>query len=167
MRTLRWADVDLFKRELRIRRSKTQAGHRTLPLNSDALAAFGRLYERAQSIGSCEPDYFVFPACENGRIDPTRHQKSWRTAWRSMTRAAGLEGLRCHDMRHQCITELAEAGHSDATLMAIAGHMSRQMLEHYSHVRMAAKRTALDSLSSGLMEQPANVTRSTSQGAIQ
>jgi hypothetical protein len=28
------------------------------------------------------------------------------------------------------------------------------MLEHYSHVRMAAKRTALDGLESGLMGAP-------------
>ena len=28
-------------------------------------------------------------------------------------------------------------------LMALAGHMSRQMLEHYLHVRMAAKRAVL------------------------
>jgi hypothetical protein len=30
--------------------------------------------------------------------------------------------------------------------MAIAGHVSRKMLEHYSHIRMAAKRTALDAI---------------------
>jgi hypothetical protein len=29
--------------------------------------------------------------------------------------------------------------------MAVAGHMSRRMLEHYSHARMAAKRTVLES----------------------
>jgi hypothetical protein len=46
---------------------------------------------------------------------------------------------------------MAEAGASDSTLMAVAGHMSRRMLEHYSHVRMAAKRTALEKLESGLM----------------
>jgi len=34
---------------------------------------------------------------------------------------------------------MAEAGASDATLMAVAGHMSHRMLEHYSHVRMAAR----------------------------
>ena len=39
--------------------------------------------------------------------------------------------------------------------MAVAGHMSRRMLEHYSHVRMAAKRTVLDKLESGLMGAPA------------
>jgi hypothetical protein len=49
---------------------------------------------------------------------------------------------------------MAEAGASDATLMAVAGHVSRRMLEHYSHVRMAAKRTALDKLESGLMGVP-------------
>ena len=31
--------------------------------------------------------------------------------------------------------------------MAIAGHVSPKMLQHYSHVRIQAKRTALDSLS--------------------
>ena len=32
--------------------------------------------------------------------------------------------------------------------MAIAGHISTRMLDHYSHVRIQAKREALDSLSS-------------------
>ena len=30
--------------------------------------------------------------------------------------------------------------------MAIAGHVSRKMLEHYSHIRMEAKRVALDAI---------------------
>ena len=32
--------------------------------------------------------------------------------------------------------------------MAIAGHLSRQMLEHYSHVRMQAKREAVKAIDS-------------------
>ena len=31
-------------------------------------------------------------------------------------------------------------------IMAIAGHVSREMLEHYSHIRLEAKRKALESL---------------------
>src|SRR5262245_31626114 len=69
-------------------------------------------------------------------------------------RMAPLRGLRLHDLRHQAITAMAEAGASDATLMAVAGHMSRRMLEHRSHVRMAAKRMVLDKLESGLMDKP-------------
>ncbi len=30
--------------------------------------------------------------------------------------------------------------------MSISGHLSRKMLEHYSHIRMAAKRAALDAI---------------------
>jgi hypothetical protein len=37
--------------------------------------------------------------------------------------------------------------------MAIAGHVSPKMLAHYSHVRIQAKRTALDSLSTKQAER--------------
>lgn len=182
LKNICWRDVDLFDRILTIRRSKTDAGHRTIPLNGDAVAALARLRERAELNKATEPVHFVFPTCEHERIDPTRPQKSWRTAWRKMLRetarragreaartaltegrgigqakaawrraAAGFIGFRFHDLRHQAITELAEGGATDATLMALAGHMSRQMLEHYSHVRMAAKRSATDKLQGGLM----------------
>ncbi len=33
--------------------------------------------------------------------------------------------------------------------MSIAGHVSQQMLAHYSHVRIEAKRKALDALAEG------------------
>src|SRR6202042_1644287 len=82
-------------------------------------------------------------------LDSGRGLRGAIAAWRRA--AAPFRGLRFHDLRHQAITEMAEAGASDATLMAVSGHMSRRMLEHYSHVRMAAKRTALDKLESGLM----------------
>jgi integrase len=183
LKNLRWRDVDLFDRVMTIRRSKTESGHRPIPLNGDALAALARLRERAEDHGAGEPEHFVFPTCEHERIDPTRPQKSWRTVWRKLVKeaakrsgrtaaraalvagrgiggakagwrraAAPFHGLRFHDLRHQAITELAEGGASDATIEALAGHMSRRMLEHYSHVRMAAKRMALDKLESGLMK---------------
>jgi len=41
---------------------------------------------------------------------------------------------------------LAESKASDQTIMAIAGHVSKKMLQHYSHVRLEAKRDALDAL---------------------
>jgi hypothetical protein len=77
-------------------------------------------------------------------FDPTRPIRTWRKAWNNLTKKAGL---RFHDLRHHAITELAESGASEQTIMAIAGHVSRKMLERYSHIRMEAKRTALESLS--------------------
>jgi hypothetical protein len=41
---------------------------------------------------------------------------------------------------------------SEQTLMSIAGHLSRKMLEHYSHIRMAAKRLALDAIAKPVSE---------------
>lgn len=81
-------------------------------------------------------------------IDVTRSQQSWRTAWRNLTTEAGLKGLRFHDLRHHAITKLAETGVPDQTLMAIAGHVSPDMLEHYSHIRQEAKCEAVAAISS-------------------
>jgi hypothetical protein len=44
------------------------------------------------------------------------------------------------------ITDLAESGAGDQTIMDIAGHVSKNMLKHYSHIRMEAKREALESI---------------------
>ena len=51
-----------------------------------------------------------------------------------------------HDNRHTLVTELAESGAGDEVIMSIAGHVSRAMLSRYSHVRMEAKRRALDDI---------------------
>ncbi|HXY15429.1 MAG TPA: hypothetical protein VEI26_13090 [Terriglobales bacterium] len=52
-------------------------------------------------------------------------------------------------MRHTAITTLAESGASDFTIMSVAGHISPKMLERYSHVRMEAKRKAIEALAQG------------------
>src|ERR1035437_540807 len=160
LKGLQWCDVDLFARTLTIRKSKTAAGERVVPLTGVAVSALARLRQRAEGFGSVEPSHYVFAAFVpkftfNGKrvvdynvtgFDPTRHVKSWRTAWRTLTKKAGLPGFRFHDLRHCAITQLAENGTSDSTIMAIAGHVSRRMLERYSHVRMEAKRTAMEAL---------------------
>ena len=91
IRNLRWQDVDVFSRVVTICRSKTAAGHRTIPLNGDAMAALARLLERARANGSSEPEHYVFPTCENLIVDPSRPQKGWRTAWRKLVREAARQ----------------------------------------------------------------------------
>jgi integrase len=157
---LRLRDVDLLNKTLTIRRAntKTDAGARVVPLNIDAMLACTRLLDRARKLGCVEPEHYLLPAAlfrhtkkgdeltGSSGFAPTRPMQSWRTAWRNLTVAASLPGLRFHDLRHHSITKLAEAGVPDQTLMAIAGHVSREMLEHYSHIRMAAKRDAVAAL---------------------
>ena len=70
-----------------------------------------------------------------------------KTAWKKVKEDAGVTG-RFHDTRHTFITDLAESGEAgDETIRDLAGHVSKQMLKHYSHIRMEAKRRAVDSLS--------------------
>jgi len=101
-------------------------------------------------LGAISPDHYLIPRRVGGKLyDPTKPPSrwGWRTAWRKLTEEAGLGGLRPHDLRHHAITKLAESPEaSEQTIMSIAGHVSREMLEHYSHVRQEAKRRAVESL---------------------
>ena len=153
IRTLCWRQLDLMARTLAVGRTKTEGGSgRVIPLNSVAYAAVVRWASR---FPQAKPEDYVFPACEDSRIDTanpdeskidaSRPMKGWRTAWRRALKHAGLN-IRFHDLRHTCITKLAEGQASEQTLMSIAGHLSRKMLEHYSHIRMEAKRAALDAI---------------------
>src|SRR5262249_12664204 len=76
-----------------------------------------------------------------------------------------ISGLRFHDLRHHAITELAESQASDQTIMSIAGHVSPRMLAHYSHVRMEAKRQALDALARISERQGYDTKSDTNRGA--
>jgi integrase len=163
IRTLHWNQIDFDKRTVTVGKAKTASGSgRVIPLNQPAFEA---LIKWAGRLVESKADDYVFPACEAAgierphpdreRVDSSRPIKSWRSAWRAALKRASLE-LRFHDLRHTCITKLAESQASEQTLMAIAGHVSRKMIEHYSHIRMAAKRTAVDAIVEGGVNQNVN-----------
>jgi integrase len=200
VKQLRWRDVDLMDQALVIRRSKTLAGERVIPLNANAYNAVMRLRERSQKLFGAElqPNWYVFPNAEGySKPDPTKPMGGWRTAWRRLTQAvkrpacgelqdpsvacsreqcgadlskikSSTAGLRFHDLRHHAITELAESQASDRTIMSIAGHVSQRMLAHYSHVRIEAKRTALNMLAQGIKTMGYDTNNATKpvEGAI-
>ena len=161
IKSLRWRDINLLDGTLIIPKSKTEAGERVIPLTGDAYEVIVKLRLRAETFGPVELSHYVFASFKpvgkfKGKeligiypsgFDPTRPIGSWEKAWRKLRDKAGLKGLRFHDLRHHAITELAESGTGDQTIMAIAGHVSRRMLERYSHIRMEAKRNALEAIS--------------------
>jgi hypothetical protein len=53
------------------------------------------------------------------------------------------------------VAESGQAG--DETISDMAGHVSKRMLKHYSHIRMEAKRRAVESIVAPLPTHP--VTR--------
>jgi len=147
IKTLTWGQIDFTKKYLAVGRSKTEAGEgRTIPLNSTLLEVFteyGEWYR--EKFGKPQPEWYVFPFGKPSPSDPTRPVTTLKTAWNNVRKNARVKG-RWHDNRHTLITDLAESGAGDQTIMDIAGHVSKQMLKHYSHIRMEAKRTALESI---------------------
>jgi integrase len=142
LRNLRLKDVDLCTRTLFVKVGKNRFRVRAIPLNQTATWAVTRLLDRAALLGSVLPEHYLLPKRVSGELhDPSQPASrwAWRTAWRKLTEQAGLKGLRPHDLRHHAITKLAESQASEQTIMAIAGHVSREMLEHYSHIRLEAK----------------------------
>ena len=77
------------------------------------------------------PDGLVFPAERGG---PIRRSNFTRRVWIPTTRAAGVEGLRFHDLRHTAATLAVAAGASTRELMVRMGHSSSAAALRYQHV---------------------------------
>lgn len=149
IRTIQWSRLNLDARIVTVGESKTEAGTgRTIPLNDDLFGAvvdYTKWY--TERFGTAQSDWYVFPFGKPRPSDPTRPQTTLRTAWRNARTKANVEG-RFHDNRHTFVTDLAESGAGDEVIRDMAGHVSKEMLKHYSHIRTLAKRKAVDALSS-------------------
>ena len=147
IRGLQWERVDLAKAIVTVGDSKTEAGEgRTIPLNSallEAMVEYAKWY--TERFGTIQPEWYVFPFGKPRPKDPTRPMVTLKTSWNNVRKKAGVSG-RWHDNRHTLITDLAESGAGDETIRDIAGHVSPGMLKHYSHIRMEAKRKALEAI---------------------
>jgi integrase len=106
----------------------------------------GECLKRALKLGACEPDHFLFPFwCKRNLYDPTRPASRWflRKSWAKLQKATGFLELNPHDLRHQCITKMLENGVNPETVIAIAGHVGRKMMEYYAHQRRQVKYAAV------------------------
>jgi integrase len=144
---VRRKDFDADKRVVHVRTSKNETSKRVIPLNGSAFEAVARMVLRADTLGHTAPEHYLWCANQHHKFEPTLPARKWDTAWRALRNAAGLSGLRFHDLRHTVVTRLLEAGEPDHVVESITGHLSRRMLEHYSHIRLSAKKAALDRLS--------------------
>jgi integrase len=124
---------------------------------------------------NAERETFVFPSYKVGiggnsrsvgiyDLDLERPMGSWRLAWLEACKRAGVR-YRWHDLRYTFVSRLAEnATISEQTIRSLAGHVSRQMLEHYSHIRSG--QTGCDSMP-GRTGQHANFRRGRAQNRAQ
>jgi integrase len=158
IKKLRLGDLVLHADQpyIRLRAEDTKARRSREPaLNDLGLWAVNHLLTRAQLLGATGPDHFLLPADLSKHtkqsdplyggtgFDPTGHQTSWDSAWEKLKQAAGLTGLRFHDLRHTHITHAIEEGVPIEVVMAQVGHVSADMTRYYTHLGSNAKHSAV------------------------
>jgi integrase len=77
-------------------------------------------------------------ARERGRVIPRvfhldgEELRSFRSAWRTAVKKAGLPGLRPHDLRRSAARNLVRAGVSEGVVMKLCGWTTRHMFDRYN-----------------------------------
>jgi integrase len=146
-----WKDVDLEARVIRLGVAKS--GPRGIALGPAAVAI---LAQRERPEGG---NARVFPdrpgRAVNGRL--------WRV-WERVRLAAGLDGMRLHDLRHSFVTRGVEAGGAVALIGRAVGHADTRTTEGYvqigsqsQSVRDVAERASEDTAAALAGREPAEV----------
>lgn len=150
IRALRIGDVNLNYEIINVREGKNQYRSRTIPIvSADAKWACEQLLARAKDLRATSPVHYLFPfRSKNGPFDPTRPMtvSGIKRQWNDVRIASGLKWFRQYDTRHTAITRWAEGGMEISQIMSLAGHMSRRMMLHYTHISQQAKRKALETV---------------------
>ena len=131
---LRWTDYDKRKKEIYIRKSKTAAGVRTVPLLSDA-----------QKIIETQPhiNEFIF---NNTKLRPVQ-EISLRRICEHIRKKTGINTMTNHVCRHTFVTRLCEKGVSAKAIAQIIGHAKVDyVLDIYAKLEKAELRKAIYSL---------------------
>lgn len=107
---------------------KTAAGRRNVGIPSFVMRDLEVHIAKHAEAGA---EGLVFPAAEGG---PLRRSNFRRRVWVPATDAAGVRGLRFHDLRHTAATLAAASGTSLRALMTRIGHASAAAALRYQHV---------------------------------
>lgn len=130
LQRLRWRDVNLLERVLRVRESKSEAGARSIALPPMLVRELEIHYQRTAFRGDGE---LVFSHPQRGTIYSAEVFKPALEA--AMERADVPGPLRpFHDLRHLSLTNGAAAGESAIALMARAGHANMATTKRYLHL---------------------------------
>jgi integrase len=118
---------------------KTSAGRRMVGLPRFVVDA---LAERLAEPGS--PENLVFAGPQGGALRVTLFRRRF---WLPAVKAAGLDGLRIHDLRHTAVALWIAAGANPKEVAARAGHASVSFtLDRYGHLYPEADLTLRERL---------------------
>lgn len=130
LQSLRWRDVDLVEKVLRVEDSKSEDGRRSIALPAALAEALVQHLERTAFEGA---DELVFCHPEKGTV---LRADQWQPLLDQALAKAGVNGRvrPFHDLRHTAITNDAASGASPIAVKAKAGHASFKTTERYIHL---------------------------------
>jgi integrase len=129
-----WANIDFERGLLNLATSK--AGRKSIYLNAAALALLSDLPRD-------ESSPFIVPGEKAGQP-----RADLKRVWTAVTQAAGLEGLRAHDLRHSHASVGAGAGLSLPIIGRLLGHTQTATTQKYSHLSNDPVREASERIGS-------------------
>ena len=126
---LQWSQVDFDAETVRLEPGTTKNKQaRVFPMTAELrqllLAQRSKHNELLEGGSDCQ---WVFPY--NGR-----RFKSFKTAWRTACRNAGLKARIPHDFRRTAVRNLTRAGIVEGVAMQMTGHLTRSVFERYNIV---------------------------------
>jgi integrase len=120
----RWSEFDLTRGLWHKPAERTkQKRASTIPLNPLAVKLLRGMH-------AAKTGELLFPA----PTDPTRPMRNVRKFWTKVCKAAELDALRVHDLRHVFATTALEAGAPLITIAPLLGHSSTVMTARYAHL---------------------------------
>tara|TARA_R110002020_G_scaffold150446_1_gene327155 strand:- start:14991 stop:16343 length:1353 start_codon:yes stop_codon:yes gene_type:complete len=130
---LEWEFVDLERGLLRLRDSKT--GPKTILLNPPARAVLAGLQRRGK---------FLFQG--EGKDGNEQPRTDLKRPWKLVCKAAGIEGVRLHDLRHSFASVGAGDGHGLLIVGKLLGHTQASTTQRYAHLDADPLRKASDAI---------------------
>ena len=117
--------------------TKANRAHR-IPLSRAAVAVLRR---RAARI---EDSPMVFPRTSNSGL---------QRFWRGLCRAASIDGVRIHDLRHCAASILVNQGQSLPLIGSILGHTQAATTNRYIHLQDEAQRAAVEAIAKAVTDE--------------
>lgn len=129
---LRWSDVDLRRKEIRVQEDTKNNEYRIIPMAELVEKALRAAHSPFQEYVLTLPDGRTF----------RRSEKRFQAA----LGAAGLPRIRIHDLRHSFASNLVTGGTPLNVVQELMGHRDIKTTMVYAHLAPNAKRAAVDSL---------------------
>jgi integrase len=150
---LKWKDIDLKARTLKVRRAitdaggkrgvsepKTAKGRRSVTLPNLAVQALRS--HRSRLLATPHGERWIFTDVRGGTL---RRSNFLRRCWKPLLDRAGLKGVRFHDLRHTAASMLLAQGVHPKVVQERLGHSTVTItLDVYSHVTGTLQKEAAD-----------------------